>query len=76
MRQKAPKNWRSWCVTTGGTESTAQDLPLPRGNLELPAADGIRWGLVRRIQAEIAAGTYDTEERLAAAEERFLAMYS
>jgi len=39
---------------------------------EQPGPDGIRHGLVARIRAEIAAGTYDTEERWRAAEERLL----
>jgi hypothetical protein len=37
-----------------------------------PAADGIRHDLVARVRAEIAAGTYDTEERWLAAEEALL----
>jgi anti-sigma28 factor (negative regulator of flagellin synthesis) len=36
---------------------------------EQPAADGIRHKLVARIRQEIAAGTYDTEEKWLAAEE-------
>ncbi|MFO0796551.1 MAG: flagellar biosynthesis anti-sigma factor FlgM [Gemmataceae bacterium] len=32
-------------------------------------ADGIRHDLVARVRAEIAAGTYDTDERWLAAEE-------
>jgi hypothetical protein len=34
-----------------------------------PQTDPIRWELVRRVQAEIAAGTYDTEENWALAQE-------
>lgn len=37
-----------------------------------PAADSIRHDLVARVRAEIAAGTYDTEERWLAAEEALL----
>jgi anti-sigma28 factor (negative regulator of flagellin synthesis) len=37
---------------------------------EQPAADGIRHVLVARIRQEIAAGTYDTEEKWLAAEEK------
>jgi hypothetical protein len=37
-----------------------------------PPADGIRHDLVARVRAEIAAGTYDTEERWLAAEEQLL----
>ena len=40
---------------------------------ELPGPDGIRHGLVARVRAEIAAGTYDTEEKWLAAEESLLA---
>jgi hypothetical protein len=43
-----------------------------RGPAEAPAADGIRHDLVARVRAEIAAGTYDTEERWAAAEDALL----
>ncbi|MFO0935596.1 MAG: flagellar biosynthesis anti-sigma factor FlgM [Gemmataceae bacterium] len=39
---------------------------------EVPGPDGIRHKLVARIKAEIAAGTYDTEERWLAAEKRLL----
>lgn len=40
--------------------------------LEVPGPDGIRWGLVNRIRAEIAAGTYDDGEKWAMAEHRLL----
>jgi len=36
------------------------------------SADGIRHDLVARVRAEIAAGTYDTEERWLAAEDALL----
>lgn len=39
---------------------------------EAPGPDGIRWGLVNRVRAELAAGTYDTDARWALAEERLL----
>ena len=39
---------------------------------EKPGPDGIRRKLVARIKAEIAAGTYDTDERWLAAESRLL----
>jgi hypothetical protein len=44
----------------------------PIDRTEVPAADGIRHGLVARVRREIEAGTYDTEERWLAAEEKFL----
>jgi hypothetical protein len=40
--------------------------------VDAPAADGIRHELVARVRAEIAAGTYDTEEKWALAEEALL----
>ena len=39
---------------------------------ELPGPDGIRHELVARIRREIAAGTYDTEEKWLAAEAEIL----
>ena len=78
MQESASKNWRNWRVTTGRKDSAPQlVLPPARGQLlaEQPGPDGIRWGLVNRIRAEIAAGTYDTEEKLAIAEDRLLARY-
>jgi len=44
----------------------------PADRAEVPAADGIRHGLVARVRREIEAGTYDTEERWLAAEEKLL----
>ena len=51
-------------------------LPWPTGPVNRLAAleqqrgpDGIRWGLVNRVRAEIAAGVYDTPDRLVAAED-------
>ncbi len=75
MQDSASKNWRKWRVTAGRKESAPLQFPPNRGNLvsELPGPDGIRWALVNRVRAEIAAGTYDTEEKLARAEERMLA---
>ena len=39
---------------------------------ERPGPDGIRWGLVERIRAEIAAGTYPNDEIWQLAQERML----
>ncbi len=49
-------------------------LPAPAlvGRDEKPGPDGIRHELVARIRREIAAGTYDTEEKWLAAEEAML----
>lgn len=47
-------------------QSPAESVP------ETPGPDGIRWGLVNRVRAEIAAGAYDTPERWLQAEELLL----
>ncbi|HVL11165.1 MAG TPA: hypothetical protein VM529_01280 [Gemmata sp.] len=39
---------------------------------ETPGPDGIRHELVARVRREIAAGTYDTEEKWLAAEDELL----
>jgi hypothetical protein len=44
------------------------DCPPPAAAAETPA-DGIRWELVHRMKALIAAGQLDTPERWALAEE-------
>lgn len=83
MRNPAPRRWQTWRVAPRPTESApAPVLPNrlartggaadPDADPELPGPDGIRWGLVARVRAEIAAGTYDTPEKWAAAEERLL----
>lgn len=47
-----------------------QRLPiLPSPPDEQPGPDGIRWGLVNRVRAEIAAGLYDDDEKWAMAQE-------
>ncbi len=77
MQESASKNWRTWRLTAGRKDSAPQlDLPPARASLlaERPGPDGIRWGLVNRVRAEIAAGTYDTEEKFALVEERLLAL--
>ena len=70
-------NWRRWRVAPA--EGPATPPPAPRFahrtttmTATLPATDGIRHDLVARVRAEIAAGTYDTEERWLAAEEMLL----
>jgi hypothetical protein len=76
MRDQAAKNWRRVRIARSRTESTSTAIVPPnRGNLveEVPGPDGIRWGLVNRVRAEIAAGVYDSDEKLAYAEERMLA---
>jgi anti-sigma28 factor (negative regulator of flagellin synthesis) len=46
--------------------------PAVRDRSAAAGPDGVRWDLVERVRAEIAAGTYDVEARWAAAEERLL----
>ncbi len=46
--------------------------PLAGLKAEQPDADGIRRGLVARVQQLIAEGEYDTTDRWSAAEERLL----
>jgi hypothetical protein len=81
MRDSTPRNWRNMRIAPAGCPGTGPapltEILRQRGNLvaELPGPDGIRWALVRRVQAEIAAGTYDTPQMLAKAEERMLAAW-
>ena len=81
MRDNTPGRWMQWRVKlVQRATPIAADAPFERRPLigaigtrgETPAPDGIRHGLVARIRAEIAAGTYDTEERWLAAEARLL----
>jgi hypothetical protein len=48
------------------------DQTPPTDTAERPGSDGIRHELVARIRREIEAGTYDTEAKWLAAEERLL----
>lgn len=76
---KAPQcSWRRWRVAPVEGPAPA---PTPRiahrttaMSAIMPALspDGIRHDLVARVRAEIAAGTYDTDERWQLAEERLL----
>jgi hypothetical protein len=68
MRDPSHRRWRTWPALP------ASGLPnrLARAGPEEPGPDGIRWGLVARVRAEIAAGVYDTEEVWALAEDRLL----
>lgn len=60
------KSHRELPLETNKCSSTNALLPVEA--IEVPGPDGIRWGLVRRIRAEIAAGTYDDEQKWAEAE--------
>ncbi len=85
MRDPAVRHWQRWRVAPTGrpaAESVASRFarPAPQGaaptpqtdTAEQPGPDGIRHELVARVRREIAAGTYDTEARWLAAEERLL----
>jgi hypothetical protein len=81
MHKPARSNWLCWRVApTGVTVPPAvpfartarfPDSPtVEQLRAEAPGPDGIRHGLVARIRAEIAAGTYDTDEKWLFAEDR------
>ncbi len=79
MRDTSPRSWHRWRVTLAEPTPIAfvdrfgrlpLPLPTPTDEPEQPATDGIRHKLVARIRQEIAAGTYDTEEKWLAAEEK------
>ncbi len=63
------RHWHRWRITTAKpAQASRSGRPRAARHDEQPGPDGIRHGLVARIKAEIAAGTYDTEERWIAAE--------
>lgn len=73
MANATPGRWMQWrvkLVSKPNAENGNEFVRKPLAAVEQPGPDGIRHGLVARIRAEIAAGTYDTEERWRAAEER------
>ena len=78
MRDKPPVRWMQWRVKLVETPAPAEAAFVRRPlsavgtRAEVPGPDGIRHGFVARIRQEIAAGTYDTEERWQAAEEMLL----
>jgi len=74
MANTTPGRWIQWRVKLVSKPNADNGSGFVRRPLVLeePGPDGIRHGLVARIRAEIAAGTYDTEERWLAAEERLL----
>ncbi len=79
MRDTNARRWKQWRVTqvASSPSTTASERferpALPVVTDEQPGPDGIRHELVARIRREIEAGTYDTEERWLAAEEKLLA---
>ena len=79
MRDTSRHHWHRWRATLAGAATVANRFdhvltpaPAALACLEQPGPDGIRHGLVARVRAEIAAGTYDTEEKWLAAEEALL----
>jgi hypothetical protein len=77
MRENT-RDWQRWRVTVAAAAPGPAVARYARPVLnvaaaERPGPDGIRHGLVARVRQEIAAGTYDTEERWRAAEDRLLA---
>jgi len=82
MRDASP-HWHRWRITLAA--KPPKSVPVPNGfdrmrmpapsqadAPEQPGEDGIRHELVARVRREIAAGTYDTEEKWLAAEEALL----
>lgn len=79
MRDTSRHRWQRWRATLAGSPTTgdrfgvtAASATVGVGSFEKPGPDGIRHALVARVRAEIAAGTYDTEEKWLAAEEALL----
>ena len=73
--------WLSWRLAPAGAVASpsvpfARTAQFPASpsieqlRAEAPGPDGIRHGLVARIRTEIAAGTYDTDEKWLLAEDR------
>lgn len=73
MQTPAPRRWTDRALHR---KPPAASSGLVNRMAEQPGPDGIRWGLVTRLKAEIAAGTYDTPARWAAAEEALLDKYA
>jgi hypothetical protein len=80
MGDSTHRHWHRWRLTTAKPAHASRvnagrlrkSSAPPAGRDEQPGPDGIRHGLVARIRAEIAAGTYDTEEKWLAAEAELL----
>ncbi|WP_439623597.1 hypothetical protein [Gemmata sp.] len=76
MRDATRRHWHRWRIAAAAPAPGAGRLHLPAAVLagadEKPGPDGIRHELVARVRSEIAAGTYDTEEKWRAAEEALL----
>lgn len=83
MRNATARHWLKWRIapaatpapaTRGGSRLRRMSTPISSGSGkdEQPGPDGIRHDLVARVRSEIAAGTYDTEEKWLAAEAELL----
>lgn len=72
MRYPARHRWNNWSSARRPEPPAVPPAVRARLAAEAPGPDGIRWGLVERVKAELAAGTYDTEEKWALAEDRLL----
>ncbi|HSQ58634.1 MAG TPA: hypothetical protein VLM40_23135 [Gemmata sp.] len=77
MRDSMARHWKRWRLAsdqplTGALNRLLVPAAVAAGELEIPGPDGIRHELVARVRREIAAGTYDTEEKWLAAEEALL----
>lgn len=74
MRDAAPCGWQRWRVAVAARPVAAAPrfVRPPAVQPEQPGPDGIRHELVARVRREIEAGTYDTEAKWLAAEERLL----
>lgn len=71
------RDWQRWRVTVVAVAGAAGPVAtrFARPVLAAPAGpepDGIRHDLVARVRQEIAAGTYDTDEKWQAVEDRLL----
>jgi anti-sigma28 factor (negative regulator of flagellin synthesis) len=80
MRDPSARRWHRWRFALRRESSTELvnrlltpvAAPADATECEQPGPDGIRHELVARVRREIAAGTYDTEEKWLAAEAELL----
>jgi hypothetical protein len=81
MRDPSARHWRRWRLSPTPDLEPADLVNRLRATAtsdaagsacEAPGPDGIRHELVARVRREIAAGTYDTEEKWLAAEAELL----
>ena len=77
MRDAIHRHWHRWRISQAAAMPSPHCVDCIRtpalvGAAEKPGPDGIRHELVARVKREIAAGTYDTEEKWLAAEEALM----